>query len=263
MRERESRERWRAYISPPHHTEHLPSVPSTVGQKCRPPAGYQMPMATPGHVCGPIAHNPTSVDDTAMQPTGAPEPAAWRGEAQRGRGRASFVTAAAHWAWWVAVLLVAAGQTTLAQDVCGRLANGTVCPAGACCSATGTCGVTEPFCSVGQGCQSNCWSCGDGVCRGAGQVAGETCGTCPQDCGPCTITTATVNSLQRSCVDPAAYTLAFDAPVARWVPLAAPHQPPTPTAPRDGPRLDRRPPPPPCCVTRVMICAVPGPCWMH
>jgi hypothetical protein len=102
---------------------------------------------------------------------------------------------------------------------CGRQANGTACPAGSCCSNGGVCGVTEAFCSVSLGCQSDCWVCGDGVCKGASETVGETCGTCPEDCGPCVSSTlaATAAMVTSQCVDPTAYALAFDAPTAGYV----------------------------------------------
>jgi hypothetical protein len=96
--------------------------------------------------------------------------------------------------------------------LCGRAGNGTVCSAAQCCSAAGECGVTETHCSVAAGCQSNCWVCGDGRCTGASQVAGETCGTCPDDCGPCTssLTAATSSVIRTTCSDASAVALALD-----------------------------------------------------
>ena len=58
------------------------------------------------------------------------------------------------------------------------------------------------------------------MCRGASEIAGETCGTCPLDCGPCTVANVDAGSpgmVRSQCVDPMAYTLAFDGPDTGYV----------------------------------------------
>ncbi len=163
------------------------------------------------------------------------------------------------------LLLTELVHPTKAQPTCGIAANGAVCPAGDCCSAAGVCGRTETFCAAALGCQSNCWRCGDGVCRGADQVAGETCGTCPQDCGPCTVaavSAATADMVRSACVDNGSYVLSFDVPHPR---CASPRVS-RPTSPA-GPRTSSRNGPlaTPCGFSRVhnkgAVSCVEHPVW--
>ena len=98
-----------------------------------------------------------------------------------------------------AVLLLAVFAMPAAATQCGVQTLWAPCPAGQCCSQHGWCGTTAAHCSESQGCQMDCAVCGDGVCLG------ETCGTCPQDCGPCPSPGVTVE-----CVNPQHYALTFD-----------------------------------------------------
>ena len=55
------------------------------------------------------------------------------------------------------VFLSTVAVGVLAQTpVCGREADGAVCPNDECCGSHGLCGSTEDFCSTQNGCQSNC-----------------------------------------------------------------------------------------------------------
>jgi len=79
---------------------------------------------------------------------------------------------------------------------CGLANNGLMCDPngdyGPCCSASGMCGSGDDYCLPSSGCQNGCEivsetppsSCGDGFC----DVRGETCYSCPDDCGVCNLT---------------------------------------------------------------------------
>jgi hypothetical protein len=104
--------------------------------------------------------------------------------------------------------LVALLTAVLFQHVsalCGRQGNIT-CPLGQCCGPDGFCGLSKAYCSLEFNCQENCWVCGDGMCAGVVEEGGETCGSCPKDCGPCQLDVGII----RECVDPTSYALTFD-----------------------------------------------------
>ncbi len=64
---------------------------------------------------------------------------------------------------------------------CTPACAGKVCGDDGCGGSCGTCLAEAPFCSEGA-CTATGPQCGDGPCD-----AGETCTTCPSDCGACTV----------------------------------------------------------------------------
>ena len=109
------------------------------------------------------------------------------------------------WGSVLALGITLSGLVGWTHAICGRGGN-EACQAGQCCGADGFCGLSKQFCSQQFSCQLNCWSCGNGNCEGVLEEGGETCGTCPLDCGPCT----PEKGIIRACVDPKAYAITFD-----------------------------------------------------
>ena len=165
----------------------------------------RVPIRVPQRATAALCANISSDSECVGDMAGAAEAVTSR---RRGRWP---VTAASAPLWTLLLLLPLLGAVTASR--CGRQGNGTLCSATSCCSGDGECGVNAQHCSRALGCHSGCWVCGDGLCAGADQPGGETCGTCPTDCGPCTSGRypATVADVRSACVAPDAFALTFDA----------------------------------------------------